>query len=463
MSTDTVPTPPGPLPRPTVLTPAQIRCLEEAKIFLSEPHPQVSTIRKVSAAFRAPKPSSSPSSSSTASASMSFQGYNPDVIHTFDIPIAIESREVLEYIGFVPEVSRVIYDRYRKRPDSEQNPDDLIAYVSGHLSALKLSQYDNMSPKDALRDIGLNQEIQGAITDPEFSQIFGTESLFYWAKDTVEINYAALLSKQKVLESYANHLLAQKEKSNGPRGHSDQSLDDQTTTPGQAVTATISMTPSDFKFPNTRVRVEADSPLLMDDHVSLYKGKAHSELKQRGAIIWENGAVNPSALVTAPGSDFNWNCNAHYWTPEKETAENYRRYVARRCPEAETCIIHIQVPRQFLNNLYQEDLWFSPEWKEYVWTCRSMVQPDEKFDRLWKPGRADLVRGPICCVGDRIFAISEDDIQMSITESYVMRLSTGRKATQWVFLQNETITQLAEQIKGKLHFILFQATRRSDE
>ncbi|OQE34916.1 hypothetical protein PENCOP_c015G05283 [Penicillium coprophilum] len=127
---------PGPLPRPTVLTPEQIRCLEEAKIFLSEPQPQAPTTIKVSAAFRAPKPSSNPSSSSTASASVSFQGLNPDVIHTFDIPIPEESREVLEYIGLVPEVSRVIYDRYRSRPDSEQNPDNLMAYVSGHLSAL---------------------------------------------------------------------------------------------------------------------------------------------------------------------------------------------------------------------------------------------------------------------------------------------------------------------------------------
>ncbi|KAJ5356418.1 hypothetical protein N7517_011027 [Penicillium concentricum] len=158
-----------------------------------------------------------PSSSSFArSASVSTQGFDPSVIHTFDIPTTEESAEVLEFIGLVSEVSevsRLVYERYCNRPDPEMNPDDLMAYVSGHLSAVEIPQYDNMSPREALRDIGLNQQIRDAITDPEFSQIFESESLFYWAKDTAEINYAALLSRQKLLKSHANQLLAHKKKS----------------------------------------------------------------------------------------------------------------------------------------------------------------------------------------------------------------------------------------------------------
>lgn len=80
--------------------------------------------------------------------------------------MAEESVEVLEYIGFIPDVARLVYDRYCNRPSPTQNPDDLMAYVSGHLASLSLRQYDNMGHQEA-------------ITDPRFSHIFGTQTLAY--------------------------------------------------------------------------------------------------------------------------------------------------------------------------------------------------------------------------------------------------------------------------------------------
>jgi hypothetical protein len=55
----------------------------------------------------------------------------------------------------------------------------------------------------------------------------------------------------------------------------------------------------------------------------------------------------PPARCPAPGppdEGFIWNSSAHYWSPEKETAEDYREYMAGRCPTADTCIIHVQIP-----------------------------------------------------------------------------------------------------------------------
>lgn len=117
----------------------------------------------------------------------------------------------------MPDVARLLFDRYCNRPNPTQNPDDLMAYVSGHLASLNLPQYDKMGPKEALFHVGLSRQIQDAITDPRFSHIFGTQTLAHWANDTVETNYAALLSQQRLLQSHANQRIGHNRKHKQPR------------------------------------------------------------------------------------------------------------------------------------------------------------------------------------------------------------------------------------------------------
>lgn len=456
--------PPGPSrdlpPGPGVFTQEQIRCLEEDAIFLPQPQsqtPHASGKRKVSAAFSSPR---SVSSSSSSSASVKTRGFQPNVIQTFDIPMAEESVEVLEFIGFVVDVARLIYDSYLNRPNPAQNPDDLMAYVSGNIASLKSSRYDNMSHREALRQIGLNLQIQEAITDPRFSPVFGTQTPHYWAKNTVETNYAALLGRQRLLRSCANQRMTHKKKHKRSR-HEGSLPQEQGPSQQPAVTATINMTPRDFQFPEAHVVMQSDVDIL-DDHVSLYKGKAHPELEDTGEIINNDGSVNLSALSTLPGGDFNWNFSAHYWSPEKETAEEYRKYAARRCPTADTCMVHIQIPWSFIHNLHREELWYSPNWMEYIWTCRKQRRPNQKYDHLWEHGQADVVRGHVCStIGRQIIRIPQENVQTHINEENAMRLPSGKKASQWMFLQNNTIDRLAEEIRGKTHFIIFEAIARS--
>ncbi|KAJ5945694.1 hypothetical protein N7454_002533 [Penicillium verhagenii] len=364
--------------------------------------------------------------------------------------MAEESIEVLEYIGFIPDVARLIYDRYCGRPSPSQNPDDLMAYVTTHLASLSRRQHDNMSHQEALAHVGLTHQIQGAITDPRFSHIFGTQILTYWAQDTIETNYAALLRQQQLLQRHANKLVAHKKKH-------EPSREDQDPSEQQPVTATINMTPQDFQFPEAYILVQPNANILAD-HISLYKGKAFDELLSAGGIIESDGTVNLGPLSTYPGGDFNFDFNAQYWTPEIETAEEYRKFAESRSPAADTCIIHIQVPRPFINSLQMENLWYSPNWKEYIWTCRRQATPHPKLDHLWRPGQADIVRGPICSTLSRqLVRIRRENIQTHINEDNVMRLLSGRKSTQWVFVQRDVINRLAEHIRGKMHFIIFEA------
>ncbi|CAG8017389.1 unnamed protein product [Penicillium olsonii] len=217
------------------------------------------------------------------------------------------------------------------------------------------------------------------------------------------------------------------------------------------------MTPQDFQFPDTYVMVQPEANILAD-HISLYKGKAYDDLRPAGDIIESDGKVNLRPLSTYPGGDFNFDFNAQYWTPEIETAEEYRKFAERRSPAADTCIIHIQVPRPFINNLRMENLGYSPNWKEYIWTCRRQATPHPRFDHLWRSGQADIVRGPICStLSTQLVRIRRENIQSHITEDNVMQLLSGRKATQWVFVQRDGVDRLAEHIRGKMHFIIFEA------
>lgn len=226
-----------------------------------------------------------------------------------------ESIEVLEYVGFVPSAARLIYERYINRPDPDRNPDDLMQYVFGHIGSLKSRRYDNMSCKEALRQIGLNLQIQEAITDPRFSRIFGTETLHYWAKDTIQTNYAALFSRQRLLSSHANQRIEYKNKRKKSR-HQENVPQEQCASQNPAMTTTINMTPDDFRFPEAHVAMQTEVDTL-NDHISLYKGKAYEELNREESIVNDDGSINLTPLLTYPGGDTNWDKIAYYWNPEK--------------------------------------------------------------------------------------------------------------------------------------------------
>lgn len=81
----------------------------------------------------------------------------------------------------------------------------------------------------------------------------------------------------------------------------------------------------------------------------------------------DNGQVNIHGLRTYPGGDFNHRSNAYYWTLEKATAEQYHHYASERCKWSDIWMIRVEVKKSFINSLRSKELWFSRDWKEYVW------------------------------------------------------------------------------------------------
>ncbi|GAD92740.1 hypothetical protein NECHADRAFT_94396 [Paecilomyces variotii No. 5] len=370
--------------------------------------------RKVSAVFSLPSDSSI-SSSSSSSASVKIRDFNPSTTYTFDLPLDPDSVDALEWVGFVPSTAKEIFERYSGRPDPEQCPDSLVDYAFTHIAVLWERQCKNMSLRQAMTYIGINQQIQDAITNPEFSDIFWTQDLHYWVKDTLEMNFATLFSRQKLLKNHAGRRLNRKKKQK--RASLQEAFQHDEPAQPQHVTATINMTPQDFRFPAAHIAIDSKSTILAD-HVVLYKEKGFRDLKIPRTIIENDGSIDLWSLRTTEGGDFNSREQAHYWTPEKDTAERYRKWAALRSPNTETCIIEIQISRDLLDSWKSAELWYSRDWRRYVWLCRQGKRViDKEYEYLFKPDKVGVVKGHICTgVSEAIMEIREEDVESKMTE-----------------------------------------------
>ncbi|GAD94922.1 hypothetical protein PVAR5_3555 [Paecilomyces variotii No. 5] len=390
-----------------------MRPLEEDMIFLLQPH--IGGNRKVSANFQR---------ANICYKLIAFMsGF---VTQAFDIPLEEESVEALEYIGFIPSTARLIYDRYVNRPDPDRNPDDLEQYVFGHINSLGPEILTHLwNRKSALLGNGhCPDKLCYSVLSPEPSQ--------RPSKPT----------------------------------HKTQEVESPSESPSGTRRVAVSSSHGNHKydassFPFSRgmhsIAMQSEVPPL-DDHITLYKGKAEDLCPRDQAIINDDGSVNLVPLLTFPGGDTNWERVPYCWTSEKEMAEAYRQYAARRCSASETCILRIQIPWSFVRRLRKEELWSSPDWKEYIWTCRKMLVPRQKSHKL---SNAERIVSHICSrMNEHVIRLPMHDVQTRMTEDDVLRLPSGRKAIQWMF-SGAIAELLAREIRGKMHFDIFEPGLRS--
>jgi hypothetical protein len=119
-----------------------------------------------------------------------------DLSRAFDLPETLSSAAAVERIGFTPSVAREIFNRCN-RSDVNDDPDELMPFVLGHVLYLNDPNIRNMEPNAALTLVGLTDKIRNAILAPEHEQVFRTESLLYWVRDTLDTNYYTL---EKLME-----------------------------------------------------------------------------------------------------------------------------------------------------------------------------------------------------------------------------------------------------------------------
>ena len=399
---------------------------------------------------------SAPSSSSSP-ASVRFKSFRYNSNFTLDLPDSAYSAAALEFIGFTPQTASQIVENWNGRPQPEQCPDDLLDYALAWPSQLSLPRFQHLSLMQVMTKFGLSPEFRDAIMNPRFSALLWKKSPAYWIRDTLRINYLTLLQLQSRLSNHAIRRLAEKSK----RASLQAALNPANpTTPsiveeGEAPRAAFSTSPQDHNLPKTYITMQSATPVL-EDHYILYKAKAASEMEE---WIQDDGSLEMRVVQSFAGRDFNHQDLAAYWTPERETAETYRTWTERRCPWSDTWLIQVQVPANFIHGLRQQELWFSPNWKEYVWHCKKRKEPPIKYDSYWG---ADLIKGHISTgAGTSIKCIKKEEIQTSMSENNLVMISSGR-ATQWVIMQRSVNERMGIEIRGKIHIDITAAKAGAD-
>jgi hypothetical protein len=358
------------------------------------------------------------------------------------------------------------------RPGGKHNPEGgILEYAFGHLGRLGTPLMKDLQPLQAMSILGISKELQDVLLDPQFKKFFESETLYYWLKDTMASRFWTLLKLLDRLKKHAVRTIGKKREKKRPKiaGVFGSAVEESSSSAQQPLattsTATASLlhTPEDDLLPQAHVTVAAAGAIL-PDHIVLYKGKGISEFNEREPgtfIIPGSGDIYMDSLRSFGGGDFNQAQDAWYWTPEEATAEQYRLWASKRNLYNETWIVRIQVPETFLTKLRQEELWFSPGWKEYIWYCKNGLRggyPPAKFDKYWKPpGAADLVKGHIAGRHpSRYPKIDKADVQTKINENDVL-MNGNQKATQWVVMNKGTADLMAVEIRGKIHIEVYPA------
>jgi hypothetical protein len=438
----------------TPLSTEETRALEEDGIFLITNIRSSSNRRKVSGALLSPPSSQGSHSSSSSSLSVRFRNFNSSSNFSLDLPCSPHSLEALEFIGFTAQAAAEVFGRWSSRPNPDINTDDLIDYALSEVRVLSTESYQQYHPDEAMVRVGLNAKLRDAITDPSFSAIFSTASLHFWVDDTLRINWLTLLQLLRRLKSCAITSVTKKKQKRAklegvfpPKASSSQAS---ATTSQQSIpTAILNISSEDHHLPKTFVAVEKEDPIA-PGHIALYKAKASAEM---GEPQWirDDGSLDMSVISSTRGGDFNHRYEAWYFTPEKSTAEMYRLWAARRCPYSDTWVIRIEIPEPFMTGLRTADLYYSQDWKEYIWHCKKLVKPPARFDFLWKQGETDLIKGNICTgVSAKIARIKKEEAQTEISKDNVMTTDAG-KALQWVFMREASVEQLGREIRGKIY------------
>ncbi|KAH8722390.1 hypothetical protein GQ44DRAFT_829080 [Phaeosphaeriaceae sp. PMI808] len=354
-----------------------------------------------------------------------------------EIPLSESSPEAFEFYGFTPQVAQDIHHNYCRRPtDSPFDEDEILPWAYGHAHSLNLLPLSSLSPDEALAHIGIKKSLRDGILDPRFRHIFETQSLLFWVKDSLRINYWTLVGLQTRLKE---HVLP--------------SADSSSSQPS----ATISSASSSKHLPKACIVVQEPAPVL-DDHVVLYKSKAAAEMIDEFQWIQDDGTLNMRALISARNGDFNLHSYVWYFTTKRETAEEYRKFIARRHENSETWLIRLQVPKKFLNNLKIQHLWYGPDWREYVWHCRTGARPPSKYDLFWQTGLGDVqvIQGAICsAVSRKVQKTAKDKIHELMTQQEVVMKCGNQNASQVAFLQPDVVENLGVIIQGKIHIEVF--------
>lgn len=304
-----------------------------------------------------------------------------------------------------------MYSRYKD--PSCSSPEainyDFFSFIHGQIIHVNCWTFSGLSNAEKMRKLGIRKEVSDAILDERFRGVFGTQSLEYWIKETLEINYATLLR----LRDRANN----EETDLKSEGYLERCI------------------------------VPESLPKVEEGYIILYKALSSTE-----PLFLEDGNLDISSLTSPRGNDFNSTHSAIYFSPQRFVAEQFREYISIRCPFSSTLLLKINIPNGLLASLQSEELWYGEHWKQFIWHCKNKTPLPQHLQYLES---ADLIKGHICTKPPAQLArLGHTDLQTEVSESDIFVLEDGEKGIQWCFNEDK-FRKIMEGLRGGVHVEVF--------
>ncbi|KAJ5713109.1 uncharacterized protein N7483_010290 [Penicillium malachiteum] len=80
---------------------------------------------------------------------------------------------------------------------------DLLEFAEAHIHTIQGYLQRGLSPGEAMSAIGMSEQIQSVLVDPEFEGIRQTEEIQFWLKLAVRTNYEIIRWNRRILKSHA--------------------------------------------------------------------------------------------------------------------------------------------------------------------------------------------------------------------------------------------------------------------
>ncbi|KAK5653217.1 hypothetical protein OQA88_9116 [Cercophora sp. LCS_1] len=275
---------------------------------------------------------------SYSSSSSSSSGEDSEVI---DIPEVLNSRETLEFCGFIPEVAAMIFESWERQqiPGELGYGNDVI--VEARYFVYKRAQNKGDAStrehnwRRALTDMGITQRLSDAILNSRFDVIRQKGPASYWALDSINIAWEFLEGLDKRIRKKQAELR-------------ELNTPSPSVQPRPAKRSQSGLADTFQEAPVLKLATMGAIPTAVEGRTMLYKGGAMTRL---AGVFKEDGSLDLLRLHSSPPTDFHQTDNdLLYLTKHYDVAEKYAGFVRNRVDAEEGAVLHFAVPSDLLQD-----------------------------------------------------------------------------------------------------------------
>ncbi|KAF1918555.1 hypothetical protein BDU57DRAFT_515415 [Ampelomyces quisqualis] len=362
--------------------------------------------RQISLTLLTP-PSSSSSRSVSSSSTTSTAAERPARYIT--IPTHLKSSATFEFFGFTPNRAAKLYERLASKIPSERLC--VLEWALNWVEHICADIQDSTDNWDfAMEQAGIKDEIKTAFADPKHSHILHIQSLSCWLSEIIETSFNALIDL------------------------SDKLL-------------------TELSRPQTSLQGSGDDPYTVPQapsgHISLFKSVEYARCQ---GCISEDGTVDLSRLQSTGPTDF---CHRGglYFTHQMWVATHYSALINDACPVADRRTVEIHVPLAHFQSAKMWELQFEDaEFKQLLFYSRR----EERYPKDLSKKRSNygVINAPICHAHNKAFGKMKSWTEITSKHQLQSKEEDQTQvnvARQHVWIREEAVTQLEEDIFGKVY------------